>query len=157
MSDHLKGINSPADLKKLPTDALPDLAEEIREELLSVLSQVGGHLGGNLGVVELSIALHYVYDSPNDRLVWDTGHQSYVHKILTGRLDQMLTIRQYGGLSGFAKTTESEHDIYGAGHASTSISAAFGMAASRDLSKLDHHVVAIIGDGAMTGGMAFAA
>ena len=157
MSDHLKGINSPADLKKLPTDALPDLAEEIREELLSVLSQVGGHLGGNLGVVELSIALHYVYDSPNDRLVWDTGHQSYVHKILTGRLDQMLTIRQYGGLSGFAKTTESEHDIYGAGHASTSISAAFGMAASRDLSKLDHHVVAIIGDGAMTGGMAFEA
>ncbi|MGB5107605.1 MAG: 1-deoxy-D-xylulose-5-phosphate synthase [Candidatus Zixiibacteriota bacterium] len=157
MTDYLKGINSPDDLKKLPIEALPDLAGEIREELLSILSQVGGHLGGNLGVVELSIALHYVYDSPTDRLVWDTGHQSYVHKILTGRLDQMLTIRQYGGLSGFAKTTESEHDIYGAGHASTSISAAFGMAASRDLSNLTHQVVAIIGDGAMTGGLAFEA
>ncbi len=157
MTDYLKGILSPQDLKKLPVEALPDLAGEIREELLSVLSQVGGHLGGNLGVVELSIALHYCYDSPEDRMVWDTGHQSYVHKILTGRLDKMLTIRQFGGLSGFAKTTESEHDVYGAGHASTSISAAFGMAVSRDLSEKKHHVIAIIGDGAMTGGMAFEA
>ncbi len=157
MTDFLKGISSPQDLKKLAPESLPDLAEEIREELLSILSQVGGHLGGNLGVVELSIALHYAYDSPTDRMVWDTGHQSYVHKILTGRRDQMLTIRQYGGLSGFAKTTESEHDIYGAGHASTSISAAFGMAVSRDLSKEKHNVIAIIGDGAMTGGMAFEA
>ena len=157
MTDFLKGISSPQDLKKLAPESLPGLAEEIREELLSILSQVGGHLGGNLGVVELSIALHYAYDSPTDRMVWDTGHQSYVHKILTGRRDQMLTIRQYGGLSGFAKTTESEHDIYGAGHASTSISAAFGMAVSRDLSKEKHNVIAIIGDGAMTGGMAFEA
>lgn len=157
MSDYLKDIKSPDDLKKLPVEALADLATEIREELLSTLSQVGGHLGGNLGVVELSMALHYVYNSPTDRMVWDTGHQSYVHKILTGRREQMLTIRQYGGLSGFAKTTESEHDIYGAGHASTSISAAYGMTVARDLSNEKHHVVAIIGDGAMTGGLAFEA
>ncbi len=157
MTDYLRTIKSPQDLKKLPQEALPDLAGEIREDLLSILSQVGGHLGGNLGVVELSIALHYVYNSPTDRIVWDTGHQSYVHKILTGRRDQMLTIRQFRGLSGFAKITESEHDTYGAGHASTSISAAYGMAVSRDLSKQDHHVVAVIGDGALTGGMAFEA
>lgn len=157
MADLLRSIDNPKDLQKLPLESLPQLASEVREELLSVLSQVGGHLGGNLGVVELTIALHYVYDSPTDRLVWDTGHQSYVHKILTGRRDQLKTIRQMGGLSGFAKITESEHDVYGAGHASTSISAAFGMAVSRDLSALKHHVVAVIGDGSMTGGMAFEA
>lgn len=157
MTNYLRSIKSPQDLKKLPPESLSDLAAEIREELLSILSQVGGHLGGNLGVVELSIALHYVFDSPTDRLVWDTGHQSYVHKMLTGRLDQMLSIRQFGGLSGFAKITESEHDSYGAGHASTSISAAYGMAVSRDLSEKKNHVIAIIGDGALTGGMAFEA
>lgn len=155
MTDYLRDIKSPADLKKLPVESLPDLAAELRESLLSVLSEVGGHLGGNLGVVELSIALHYVYESPVDKIVWDTGHQSYVHKMLTGRHGLMSTIRQYGGLSGFAKITESEHDVYGAGHASTSISAAYGLAVGRDLSRKDHHVVTVIGDGAMTGGLAF--
>ncbi len=151
----LSGIKSPADLKKLSVEQLPELSKEIRDQLLTVLSQVGGHLGGNLGVVELSVALHYIYDSPTDKIIFDTGHQSYVHKMLTGRNEKMHTIRQLNGLSGFAKITESEHDIYGAGHASTSISAAYGMAVGRDLSKQNHHVVAIIGDGALTGGMAF--
>ncbi len=151
----LANIKSPNDLKKLELDQLPDLAKEIRDALLTVLSQVGGHLGGNLGAVELSIALHYVFNSPVDKIIFDTGHQSYVHKMLTGRNDRMLTIRQFKGLSGFAKITESEHDIYGAGHASTSISAAYGIAVSRDLSKQTHQVIAVIGDGALTGGMAY--
>jgi 1-deoxy-D-xylulose-5-phosphate synthase len=155
MTDFLQSIKSPADLKKIPQESLADVAAEIREGLVEVLSEVGGHLGGNLGVVELTIALHYVYSSPDDKIVWDTGHQSYVHKMLTGRNDRMASIRQLGGLAGFAKITESEHDAYGAGHASTSISAAFGLAVSRDLAQENNHVVAIIGDGALTGGMAF--
>jgi 1-deoxy-D-xylulose-5-phosphate synthase len=155
MTDFLKNLKSPADLKKLPPESLPGLAAEIREALVGVLSEVGGHLGGNLGVVELTIALHYVYNSPIDKMIWDTGHQSYVHKMLTGRHDRMGTIRQRGGLAGFAKITESEHDIYGAGHASTSISAAYGLAVSRDLAGERNHVIAIIGDGALTGGLAF--
>jgi 1-deoxy-D-xylulose-5-phosphate synthase len=155
MTEYLRSIKSPEDLKRLPPEALPDLAAELRDSLVSVLSQVGGHLGGNLGVVELSIALHYVFNSPVDKIIWDTGHQSYVHKMLTGRHDRMKTIRQFGGLAGFLKISESEHDIYGAGHASTSISAAYGLAASRDLSGQNHSVVAVIGDGAMTGGLAF--
>ncbi len=155
MTEFLASVKSPADLKKIPLESLPDLAAEVREALVGVLSEVGGHLGGNLGVVELTIALHYVFDSPVDKMIWDTGHQSYVHKMLTGRYDRMKTIRQQGGLAGFAKITESEHDIYGAGHASTSISAAYGLAASRDLKGEKNHVIAIIGDGALTGGLAF--
>ncbi len=155
MTDFLRTIKSPADLKKVPLESLPELAAEIRDGLVTTLSELGGHLGGNLGVVELTIALHYVYDSPGDQIVWDTGHQSYVHKMLTGRYDRLNTIRQLGGLAGFAKITESEHDVYGAGHASTSISAAYGLAVARDLAGKDNHVIAVIGDGAMTGGLAF--
>lgn len=155
MNKLLEGIQSPADLKKIEMDSLPQLASEIREELISTLSQTGGHLGGNLGAVELTIALHYVFDSPKDKIVWDVGHQCYVHKMLTGRREQMNSIRQYQGLAGFAKITESEHDIYGAGHASTSISASYGLTVSRDLSGQDHQVIAVIGDGSMTGGMAY--
>ncbi len=155
MSNLLDSIDSPIDLKKLPVELLPQLAMEIREFLISTLSHTGGHLGGNLGVVELSLALHYVFDSPTDKIVWDVAHQCYVHKMLTGRRKEMPTIRQYQGLSGFTRTTESEHDSYGAGHASTSISASYGLTVGRDLAGEDHQVVAVIGDGAMTGGMAY--
>ena len=152
--DRIKGID---DLKALDEEQLPALAEEMRRYLIDTLAPIGGHLGASLGVVELAIALHYLYDSPSDKIIWDVGHQAYPHKILTGRLEQMPTIRQYGGLSGFTNRSESEHDPFGAGHASTSISAAYGMAVGRDLSGGDHHVVAVIGDGALTGGMAFEA
>jgi 1-deoxy-D-xylulose-5-phosphate synthase len=150
-------VNSPSDVKKLDARDLETLAEEIREELTTTLLQVGGHLASNLGIVELSIALHRVFDSPNDRIVFDVGHQSYVHKLLTGRKARFGTIRQYGGLSGFCARDESEHDMFGAGHASTSISAAVGMAIARDLRHEDHAVIAVIGDGALTGGMSFEA
>ncbi len=153
----LEYIHSPEDLKKLPLNRLPKLAEEIREYLIDVVSEHGGHLGGNLGAVELIIALHYVFDSPRDKLIFDVGHQAYAHKILTGRKDQMPTIRQYGGLSGFLLRTESPHDIFGAGHACTSLSAALGLAIARDRQGEDYEVVAIIGDGAFTGGMAYEA
>ena len=153
----LNHIDGTDDLKALSADQLPQLASEVRHYLIETLAPIGGHLGASLGVVELSIALHYLFDSPRDKIIWDVGHQAYTHKILTGRLQQMPTIRQYGGLCGFTKRSESEHDAFGAGHASTSISAAYGMARARDLSGEDHHVVAVIGDGALTGGMAFEA
>lgn len=152
---YLPDINGPADLKKLPVDQLPELAEEIRQQIVSTVSETGGHLASNLGAVELTVALHYVFDFMTDRLVWDVSHQTYAHKMLTGRRDQIHTIRQYGGLAGYAKRTESPFDHFGAGHASTSISAALGFAVARDLKGEDYNVVAVIGDGAMTGGLAF--
>ena len=154
----LDRIASPADLKALPFSGLPNLAVEIRQELLDVVTRNGGHLGASLGAIELAIALHWVFDSPRDRIVWDVGHQAYAHKLLTGRRDRFSTIRQEGGLSGFLSRDESEHDAFGAGHASTSISAALGMAVA--VSKSDdpgRRVAAVIGDGALTGGMAFEA
>jgi 1-deoxy-D-xylulose-5-phosphate synthase len=153
----LDRIDNPADLKRLAKPELEQLAAEIRQELVTTVSANGGHLASNLGVVELTIALHRVFDSPRDKLIWDVGHQSYVHKLLTGRRQQFTSLRQYGGLSGFTCRSESEHDPFGAGHASTSISAALGMAIARDLAGDDYHVVAVIGDGAITGGMAFEA
>lgn len=153
----LEKINSPKDLKKLLPEQLPALAEEVRAFLLETVSTTGGHLGSNLGTVELAIALHYCFDSPSDKIVWDVGHQAYTHKILTGRRDQFHTQRQYKGLSGFPKRSESEHDAFGVGHASTSISAALGMAAAADLAGTRNHSIAVIGDGSLTGGMAFEA
>lgn len=155
MSRILDRIDSPADLKGLTPSELRQLAAEIRDELITTVTNTGGHLASNLGVVELSIALHRVFDSPEDKIIWDVGHQSYVHKLLTGRRHRFSTIRQYKGLSGFTERSESPHDVFGAGHASTSISAALGVATSRDLAGEDFHVVAVIGDGALTGGMAF--
>ncbi|WP_241697133.1 1-deoxy-D-xylulose-5-phosphate synthase [Mariprofundus sp. KV] len=157
MFELLNRIKGTADLKALYPEQLPQLADEMRNYLIETLAPIGGHLGAGLGVVELSIALHYLYNSPHDKIVWDVGHQAYPHKILTGRLAQMPTIRQYGGLCGFTKRSESDHDPFGAGHASTSISAAYGIAAGRDLSNENYQVVAVIGDGALTGGMAFEA
>ena len=157
MNDYplLSGIHGPGDVKHLAPDQLPQLAAEMRAYLIKTLAPIGGHLGAGLGVVELTIALHRLFDSPRDRIVWDVGHQAYPHKMLTGRLERMPSIRQYGGLSGFTRRAESEHDPFGAGHACTSISAAYGMAVGRDLKQEDKHVVAVIGDGALTGGMAF--
>lgn len=153
----LEQINQPSDLKRLPTSQLPQLAEEIRHFLIEKLSVTGGHLAPNLGVVELTIVLHYLYNSPKDKFLFDVGHQAYVHKILTGRMDQFDTLRQYKGLCGFVKRAESEHDVWEAGHSSTSLSAAMGMAISRDLKGDDNSVVAIIGDASLTGGMALEA
>src|SRR5208337_120520 len=136
---------------------LETLAREIRTMLVETVSRTGGHLAPNLGVVELTLALHLVFRTPEDKIIWDVGHQCYVHKILTGRREQLATIRQYGGLSGFPKTRESVHDCFDTGHSSTSISAALGFALARDMSKENHDVVAVIGDGALTGGMAFEA
>lgn len=154
MKKILEKINCPEDLKKVPQEDLNRLAAEIRAYLIEVVSETGGHLGSNLGVVELTIALHYVFDSPTDKLIWDVGHQSYIHKILTDRKESLKTIRQFGGLSGFTKRNESVHDSYGVGHSSTSISSALGFAVGRDMLGEDHSVVAIIGDGALTAGMA---
>jgi 1-deoxy-D-xylulose-5-phosphate synthase len=153
----LDKIDNPSDLKGLTKQELGQLAAEIRQELVTRVSVNGGHLASNLGVVELTIALHRVFDSPRDKIIWDVGHQSYIHKLLTGRRQQFTSLRQYGGLSGYTCRSESEHDPFGAGHASTSISAALGMAIARDLANDDYHVVAVIGDGAITGGMAFEA
>ena len=153
----LETINSPADVKALSLEQLKQLAEEIRQLLISVISKTGGHLAPNLGVVELTLALHRVFTTPKDKIVFDVGHQSYIHKIITGRREQFSTMRQYGGLSGFPKRSESEHDAFGTGHSSTSISAALGMAVARDLQGEDYNVIAVIGDGSMTGGMAFEA
>jgi 1-deoxy-D-xylulose-5-phosphate synthase len=153
----LDKIDNPADLKGLTKQELEQLAAEIRQELVSTVTTNGGHLASNLGAVELTIALHRVFDSPRDKIIWDVGHQSYVHKLLTGRRQRFASIRQYGGLSGFTSRSESEHDPFGAGHASTSVSAALGMAIARDLAGDDYHVIAIIGDGAITGGMALEA
>ena len=153
----LDRVNSPLDLKILSLEEMNRLAEEIRQLLIEVVSKNGGHLAPNLGVVELTIALHRVFDSPKDKLIFDVGHQAYIHKILTGRKAAFPTLRKYKGLSGFPKRQESEHDAFGVGHSSTSVSAADGIAAARDLKGENYHVVAIIGDGAMTGGMSFEA
>lgn len=151
----LNTINSPEDVKKLSEQQLEQLAQEIRQFMISVISKTGGHLAPNLGVVELTLALHRVFSTPEDKIVFDVGHQAYIHKIITGRREQFPTLRQYGGLSGFPKRCESEHDAFGTGHSSTSISAALGMAVARDLQGEDYNVIAVIGDGSMTGGMAF--
>jgi 1-deoxy-D-xylulose-5-phosphate synthase len=153
----LTTINSPEDLKKCTIPQLYTLASEIRQFLVENLAKTGGHLAPNLGVVELTLALHYVFNSPADKLIWDVGHQAYVHKILTGRREQFPTLRQYKGLCGFPKMSESPHDVWETGHSSTSLSAAMGMATARDLKKEKNHVVAVIGDGALTGGMALEA
>ncbi len=153
----LERIASPRDLKALPRTSIEPLAAEIREQLVEACSKNGGHLGPNLGVVELTLALHKVLDAPKDKLVWDVSHQIYVHKMLTGRADRIMSIRKGGGLSGFAMRSESPYDCFGAGHASTSISAALGMAQARDIAGTDETVVAVIGDGALTGGLAFEA
>ncbi len=157
MGKWLSRVNMPNDLKKMSIHELCELACEIRIFLMEKVSQSGGHLAPNLGVVELTIALHTIFNSPADKIIWDVGHQSYVHKILTGRKEQFDTLRQYKGLSGFPKRKESEHDVFDTGHSSTSISAALGMAHARDLLNEKHHVLAVIGDGAMSGGMAFEA
>ena len=157
MGNRLDSIHSPADLKKLSVPQLEHLAQEIRERLIVSLSKTGGHLGPNLGVVELTLALHYVFDTPQDKFVFDVSHQAYVHKMLTGRCDRLDTMRQPGGLNGFMLRTESEHDCYGAGHAGTALSAALGMAVARDLAGGKEHVVALAGDAAFTNGISFEA
>ena len=153
----LSDIQTPNDIKHLDFDQLQQLADEIREFLIESLKKTGGHLGSNLGTIELTLAMHYVFDTPNDSFVWDVGHQAYTHKILTERKERMSTLRQKGGLSGFTKITESEHDAFGAGHSSTSISAALGMALANKLNQSDNTAIAVIGDGALSGGMAFEA
>src|SRR5664279_2849815 len=153
----LDGIHSPADVKALREQDLPQLAQEVREELISVLSKTGGHLGPNLGVVELTIALHRVFETPKDKFVFDVSHQGYVHKMFTGRLDRIGTMRQYQGLNGFLLRTESEHDCYGAGHAGTALSAGLGMAVARDLKGTDEHVIVVAGDAALTCGVSYEA
>ena len=153
----LEKINSPADLRRLQPDELQTVADEIRQYILETMSRVGGHTGASLGAIELAVALHYAFDTPNDRLVWDVGHQAYAHKILTGRRDALPTVKQYGGISGFLRRDESEYDAFGAGHASTSLSAALGMAIARDRQGENYDVVALIGDASLAGGMAMEA
>jgi 1-deoxy-D-xylulose-5-phosphate synthase len=157
MSRYLDMVDDPSHVKKLTADQLLLLAEEIRQELITVLSKNGGHLGPNLGVVELTLAIHYVFSTPKDKVVWDVSHQSYVHKLLTGRKNRFHTIRTTGGLNGFSLRSESEHDSYGAGHAGTALSAALGMCAARDLRGSDEHVVCVFGDAALTNGISFEA
>ncbi|MFL2884494.1 MAG: 1-deoxy-D-xylulose-5-phosphate synthase [Candidatus Pelagibacter sp.] len=156
-STFLKDINFPSDLKKISEKDLPKVANEVRSEMIDAVSQTGGHLGAGLGVVELTVALHYVFDTPNDKLIWDVGHQSYPHKILTGRKDKIRTLRQGDGLSGFTKRTESEYDPFGAAHSSTSISSALGIAEANKLENKSSNVIAVIGDGAISAGMAYEA
>src|SRR5690348_1793474 len=153
----LDTVQYPADIRKLSKEQLPQLADELRQETISAVSVTGGHLGAGLGVVELTVALHYVFDTPNDRLIWDVGHQAYPHKIITGRRDRIRTLRMGGGLSGFTRRSESEYDPFGAAHSSTSISAGLGMAVGRDLQGRTNNVIAVIGDGAMSAGMAYEA
>jgi 1-deoxy-D-xylulose-5-phosphate synthase len=153
----LDQVRTPDDLRNLAPEQLRQLADELRHETIAAVAVTGGHLGAGLGVVELTVALHYVFDTPRDRLIWDVGHQAYPHKILTGRRDRIRTLRQGGGLSGFTKRAESEYDPFGAAHSSTSISAGLGMAVARDLEKKDHNVISVIGDGAMSAGMAYEA
>src|SRR3954449_1984434 len=153
----LETLSSPDDLRRLPEASLRQLADELRTETVNAVAVTGGHLGAGLGVVELTVALHHVFDTPRDRLIWDVGHQAYPHKILTGRRDRIRTLRQGGGLSGFTKRAESEYDPFGAAHSSTSISAGLGMAVARDLAGKANNVVAVIGDGAMSAGMAYEA
>jgi len=154
MARLLDTIDSPADLRKLDRRQLPQLAQEIRDTIIDTVSKIGGHFGGNLGIVELTLALHYIFDTPRDQIVFDTGHQSYPHKLITGRRDTFNTIRQHNGISGFCKREESEYDVFNAGHASTSISAALGITVARDFRREPYRVVAIIGDGALSGGLA---
>jgi len=154
MSKILEKVNTPEDLRKLTLKEKELLSEEIRKFVIETVSKTGGHLASNLGVVELTIAIHSVFNTPKDKLIWDVGHQSYIHKILTGRKDKMMTLRKLNGLSGFPKITESEYDAFETGHSSTSISAALGMARARDVLKEDYQVIAVIGDGALTGGIA---
>ncbi|MBD1160004.1 1-deoxy-D-xylulose-5-phosphate synthase [Pelagibacterales bacterium SAG-MED14] len=156
-STFLKDINFPSDLKKISEKDLPKVANEVRSEMIDAVSQTGGHLGAGLGVVELTVALHYVFDTPNDKLIWDVGHQSYPHKILTGRKNKIRTLRQGDGLSGFTKRTESEYDPFGAAHSSTSISSALGIAEANKLENKSSNVIAVIGDGAISAGMAYEA
>ena len=153
----LDRVNTPADLRAMSEGDLRQLADELRAEMIDAVSQTGGHLGAGLGVVELTVALHYVFNTPEDRVIWDVGHQAYPHKILTGRRDRIRTLRQGGGLSGFTKRAESEYDPFGAAHSSTSISAGLGMAVARDLKGEKNNVIAVIGDGAMSAGMAYEA
>ncbi|HEV7475470.1 MAG TPA: 1-deoxy-D-xylulose-5-phosphate synthase N-terminal domain-containing protein, partial [Pyrinomonadaceae bacterium] len=155
--DLLENINSPADLRRLPLEKLQPVADEIRQYILETMSRVGGHTGASLGAIELAVALHYAFETPRDRLVWDVGHQAYAHKILTGRRELLPGIKQYGGISGFLRRDESEYDTFGAGHASTSLSAALGMAIARDKNGDNYHVVALIGDASLAGGMAMEA
>jgi len=150
----LDSIDTPRDLRKLDRKQLPQVAQEIRDTVIDVVARIGGHFGGNLGIVELTLALHYIFDTPRDQIVFDTGHQSYPHKLITGRRETFPTIRQHNGISGFCKREESEYDVFNAGHASTSISAALGIAVARDFRQEDYRVVAIIGDGALSGGLA---
>ncbi len=157
MSKILSKINSPTDLKKLPLEKLNELSSEVRQLVIDTVSETGGHLASSLGVVELTIALHYIFDTPKDKLVWDVGHQCYPHKILTGRRDKINTIRQFGGLSGFPNKDESPYDVMTSGHSSTSVSFALGLAAARDIEKKDNKVIAVIGDGALSGGESFEA
>ena len=153
----LDTIRTPDDLRKLKVEQVRQVADELRQETIDAVSVTGGHFGAGLGVVELTTAIHYVFDTPRDRLIWDVGHQAYPHKIITGRRARMRTLRQGGGLSGFTKRSESEYDPFGAAHSSTSISAGLGFAVSRDLQGKKNHVVAVIGDGAMSAGMAYEA
>ena len=149
----LDQISFPSDLKRIPEKQLQKVADELREEMIDAVSVTGGHLGASLGVVELSVALHYIFNTPNDKLIWDVGHQCYPHKILTGRKDKIRTLRQGGGLSGFTKRLESEYDPFGAAHSSTSISSALGIAEANKLSNKSDNVIAVIGDGAIITGM----
>jgi len=153
----LDTLQAPADLRRLQPDQLQQVADELRSETVNTVAVTGGHLGASLGVIELTVALHYVFDTPRDKLIWDVGHQAYPHKILTGRRDRIRTLRQVGGLSGFTKRAESEYDCFGAAHSSTSISAGLGMAVARDLAGEDHNVICVIGDGAISAGMAYEA
>ena len=150
----LKDINFPSDLRKLSENDLQEVSNEVRKEMIDAVSETGGHLGAGLGVVELTVALHYVFDTPNDRLIWDVGHQTYPHKILTGRRNKIHTLRKKNGLSGFTKRSESVYDPFGAAHSSTSISANLGVTAARDLLNKSFDVVSVIGDGAISAGMA---
>ncbi|HEX4199600.1 MAG TPA: 1-deoxy-D-xylulose-5-phosphate synthase N-terminal domain-containing protein, partial [Caulobacteraceae bacterium] len=153
----LDSIGSPGDLRRLPAEQLRQVADELRSATIDAVSVTGGHFGSGLGVVELTVALHYVFETPRDRVVWDVGHQAYPHKILTGRRGRITTLRQGGGLSGFTRRAESPYDPFGAAHSSTSVSAGLGMAVAREMDGGDHHVVAVIGDGAMSAGMAYEA
>src|SRR4051794_6650513 len=153
----LDTIKLPADLRSLPKESLPQLADELRQEVISAVSVTGGHLGAGLGVIELTVAAHYVFDTPADKLVWDVGHQAYPHKILTGRRDRIRTLRQGGGLSGFTRRSESDYDPFGAAHSSTSISAALGFAIANKLANSPGRAIAVIGDGALSAGMAYEA
>ena len=153
----LSQVNSPSDIKSFNNEQLKQLSHELRQQIINTVSNTGGHLGAGLGVVELTVALHAVFNTPEDKLIWDVGHQCYPHKVLTGRKDRIHTLRQGGGLSGFTKRSESEYDPFGAAHSSTSISAGLGMAVARDLLHKNHNIISVIGDGAMSAGMAYEA